>query len=49
MWLLTKGKHEKAQKTLGKLRGWVSHELCSNEFREMIVYTSVKDTEKPGK
>ncbi|XP_025416373.1 facilitated trehalose transporter Tret1-like [Sipha flava] len=47
MWLLTKGKHEKAQKTLGKLRGWVSHELCSNEFREMIVYTSVKDTEKP--
>jgi len=45
MWLLTKGKKEKAQKTLGKLRGWVSHEKCSSEFREMIIYTSVHNHE----
>lgn len=41
MWLLVKGKPEKAQKTLGKLRGWVSHEKCSSEFREMTAYTSL--------
>lgn len=41
MWLLTKGEPLKAQKTLGKLRGWPSHEtFSSKEFREMIAYTS---------
>jgi len=41
MWLLTKGEPLKAQQTLGKLRGWQSHETgSSKEFREMIAYTS---------
>ncbi|VVC30791.1 Hypothetical protein CINCED_3A017390 [Cinara cedri] len=40
MWLLAKGKPDKAQRTLSKLRGWVSHDKCSNEFSDMIVYTS---------
>jgi len=41
MWLLTKGKTLKAQRTLGKLRGWPSHETSSSkEFREMLAYTS---------
>ncbi|XP_029346023.1 facilitated trehalose transporter Tret1 isoform X2 [Acyrthosiphon pisum] len=41
MWLLTKGEPLKAQQTLGKLRGWPSHEtFSSKEFREMIAYTS---------
>lgn len=40
MWLLTRGKPEKAQRTLGKLRGWVSHDKCLNEFQEMMVFTS---------
>ncbi|XP_015374830.1 PREDICTED: facilitated trehalose transporter Tret1-like isoform X2 [Diuraphis noxia] len=41
MWLLTKGEPLKAQRTLGKLRGWSSHETgSSKEFREMIAYTS---------
>lgn len=44
MWLLAKGKTEKAQKTLGKLRGWVSHDKCSDEFQEMIVFSSNKNT-----
>jgi len=39
--LLTKGEPLKAQRTLGKLRGWPSHETgSSREFREMIAYTS---------
>lgn len=46
MWLLAKGKREKAQQTLCKLRGWVSKEKCSNEFREMIAYTSVNCDKK---
>lgn len=41
MWLLARGKTEKAQRTLGKLRGWVSRDKCLNEFQEMVVYTSV--------
>ncbi|VVC30787.1 Sugar transporter, conserved site,Major facilitator superfamily domain,Major facilitator, sugar [Cinara cedri] len=40
MWLLTKGKTDKAKRTLGKLRGWVTYEKCSCEFQEMVVYTS---------
>lgn len=41
MWLLTKGESLKAQRTLGKLRGWPTHETgSSKEFREMIAYTS---------
>jgi len=41
MWLLTKGESLKAQRTLGKLRGWPSQETCSSkEFKEMIAYTS---------
>ncbi|CAH1713748.1 facilitated trehalose transporter Tret1-like isoform X2 [Aphis gossypii] len=40
MWLLSKGKTEKAHRTLGKLRGWVSHDKCSNEFHEMVVFVS---------
>jgi len=41
MWLLAKGEPLKAQRTLGKLRGWSSHETgTSKEFREMIAYTS---------
>lgn len=41
MWLLTKGESLKAQRTLGKLRGWPSQEtFSSKEFKEMIAYTS---------
>ncbi|XP_060837389.1 facilitated trehalose transporter Tret1-like isoform X2 [Rhopalosiphum padi] len=40
LWLLSKGKNEKAQRTLGKLRGWVTHDKCSNEFHEMVVFMS---------
>lgn len=40
MWLLNKGKTEKARRTLGKLRGWVSHDTCAHEFQEMVVFTS---------
>lgn len=40
MWLLTKGETEKARRTLGKLRGWVSHDKCAHEFHEMVVFTS---------
>jgi len=41
MWLLTKGESLKAQRTLGKLRGWPSQETYSSkEFKEMIAYTS---------
>ncbi|XP_029342820.1 facilitated trehalose transporter Tret1-like isoform X2 [Acyrthosiphon pisum] len=41
MWLLTKGKPLKAQRSLAKLRGWPSQETgSSKEFKEMIAYTS---------
>ncbi|XP_008184642.1 facilitated trehalose transporter Tret1 isoform X2 [Acyrthosiphon pisum] len=41
MWLLTKGKSLKAQRTLAKLRGWPSQETgSSKEFKEMIAFTS---------
>ncbi|XP_050429976.1 facilitated trehalose transporter Tret1-like [Adelges cooleyi] len=40
IWLITRGKTNKAQQTLGKLRGWVSHEKCVHEFHEMVIYTT---------
>lgn len=52
MWLLSKGKNEKAQRTLGKLRGWVTHDKCSDEFHEMVVFVSANknsSNEKNGK
>jgi len=46
MWLLAQGKTDKALRTLGKLRGWVADDKCSNEFQEMVVFTSNYDTSK---
>ncbi|XP_025416354.1 facilitated trehalose transporter Tret1-like [Sipha flava] len=48
IWLLHKGKVEKAQRVLSKLRGWVSHEKCSNEFHEMVLYTTENKNTSSG-
>ncbi|XP_015365255.1 PREDICTED: facilitated trehalose transporter Tret1-2 homolog [Diuraphis noxia] len=41
MWLLSRGKMEKARKVLTKLRGYVSEEKCAKEFQEMVQYVSL--------
>jgi len=41
MWLLSKGKIDKARKVLMKLRGYVSEEKCATEFQEMVQYVSL--------
>lgn len=40
MWLLSRGKPEKAKKVLKKIRGYVSEEKCALEFQEMVQYAS---------
>lgn len=40
MWLLTKGRTDKARIILRKLRGCVSEEKCAKEFQEMVQYVS---------
>lgn len=42
MWLLSKGKMNKARKVLMKLRGWVTEEKCAKEFQEMVQYVSTR-------
>ncbi|VVC39589.1 Sugar transporter, conserved site,Major facilitator superfamily domain,Major facilitator, sugar [Cinara cedri] len=50
MWLLSKGKTDKARKTLCKLRGWETEEKCAKEFEEMVEYVSSSTTtEEPKK
>ncbi|KAL5242823.1 hypothetical protein ACI65C_010233 [Semiaphis heraclei] len=41
MWLLSRGKTDKARKVLMKLRGYVSEEKCAKEFQEMVQYVSL--------
>lgn len=40
MWLLSKGKAEKAKQTFSKIRGGASEEKCASEFQEMIRYVA---------
>lgn len=47
MWLLSRGKIDKARKVLMKLRGYVSEEKCATEFHEMVQYVSL--SAKSGK
>jgi len=47
MWLLSRGKTDKARKVLMKLRGYVSEEKCATEFQEMVQYVS--QSAKSGK
>uniref|UniRef100_A0A2H8TSE1 Facilitated trehalose transporter Tret1 n=1 Tax=Melanaphis sacchari TaxID=742174 RepID=A0A2H8TSE1_9HEMI len=49
MWLLSKGKIDKARKVLMKLRGYVSEEKCSTEFQEMVQYVSLSAKSEEAK
>lgn len=40
MWLLSKGKVDKAKNTLKSLRGSTSDEKCNAEFQDMVHYAS---------
>ncbi|XP_001951195.1 facilitated trehalose transporter Tret1 [Acyrthosiphon pisum] len=48
IWLLTNGKHSKANRNLRRLRGKVSHEKCENEFQEMIKYSVPAKSDEPN-
>lgn len=40
IWLLSRGKTDKARATLRKLRGYASEEKCAVEFQEMVHYVT---------
>lgn len=44
MWLVARGKNEKAEKALCWLRGWVEPEAIKPEFLELIHYNEVSGT-----
>ncbi|XP_050432006.1 facilitated trehalose transporter Tret1-like [Adelges cooleyi] len=46
MWLLSRGKVEKAKRSLRKLRGNASEEKCAFEFKEMVEYVLKKSADK---
>lgn len=45
MWLVNKGKYEKAEKALCWLRGWVKPETIKAEHLELIHYNDVSGTQ----
>ncbi|XP_060868753.1 facilitated trehalose transporter Tret1-2 homolog [Metopolophium dirhodum] len=49
MWLLSRGKTDKARKVLMKLRGYVSEEKCATEFQEMVQYVSLSAKSEEAK